>query len=401
MEENKINRLKSNLQIFRNWSIVITILAMISLIYILNERYEDLKMSFDSKVRTELYDEWQKTRDDDFYYIDSEEEELFYSLARQEYKEKHLNDNLEDSVDFYYNSDHREEIEWYISAKKEENTYDKKKIDSLIKSIRLEIRNKLIWKRINSIAKEAISKEQYRIDSLSDIELNSIEFITQYRVKNENILTHFPISYLFGAFFGASIIPLFFWLIWALLKTNLKNTIESEKNRKIQQIKGHKIFSSEYIRKYESLLDLKESNIINQNQFTTKHDDLIQYYSIKIIEEIRYEEKNELKIKLRTALEIGNITQDEFDLKFKTIDLNLTESQLLEACNFVMVSYDTDKGKVEIQQINTISLPQTGNKAFINGQPAPSDEYKFGFMWYVHIKNGIVSKTTFFLKKNW
>ena len=41
MEENKINRLKSNLQIFRNWSIVITVLAVISLIYILYERYED------------------------------------------------------------------------------------------------------------------------------------------------------------------------------------------------------------------------------------------------------------------------------------------------------------------------------------------------------------------------
>ena len=135
MEENKINRLKSNLQIFRDTSIVITILAMISLIYILNERYEDLKLSFDSKVRNELYDEWQKTRDDDFYYIDSEEEELFYSLAREEYREKHLNDNLEDSINFYYNSDHREEIEWLISAKKEENTYDKIVIDSLFKAI--------------------------------------------------------------------------------------------------------------------------------------------------------------------------------------------------------------------------------------------------------------------------
>lgn len=396
MEENKINRLKSNLQIFRDTSIVITILAMISLIYILNERYEDLKLSFDSKVRNELYDEWQKTRDDDFYYIDSEEEELFYSLAREEYREKHLNDNLEDSINFYYNSDHREEIEWLISAKKEENTYDKKVIDSLIKAIRLEIRNKLIWKRVKSIAVEAISKEQYRLDSLENIETNRFELLVENKVKNENILMHFSLSYLFGAFFGASILPLLFWFIWAQLKTNLNKIIELEKNRKIEKIKVHKKYSSEYYRKYESLLDLKKSNIINEYQYTTKHDDLIQYYSIKMMEEIRNEEKNELKIKLKTALELGNITQDEFDLKFKTIDLNLTESQLLEASNFVIVSYDTDKGKIEIEQINSISLPQTGNKAFINGQPAPNAEYKLGFMWYVHIKNGIVSKTTFF-----
>lgn len=52
------------------------------------------------------------------------------------------------------------------------------------------------------------------------------------------------------------------------------------------------------------------------------------------------------------------------------------------------VQHHTDKGIVEIEPC----IQLKGQKAFINGQPAPDGEYKFGFLWYVHIKNGIVTK---------
>lgn len=52
------------------------------------------------------------------------------------------------------------------------------------------------------------------------------------------------------------------------------------------------------------------------------------------------------------------------------------------------VQHHTDKGIVEIEPCTRLK----GQNAFMDGQPAPDGEYKFGFLWYVHIKNGIVTK---------
>lgn len=56
--------------------------------------------------------------------------------------------------------------------------------------------------------------------------------------------------------------------------------------------------------------------------------------------------------------------------------------------NSKFVQYHTDKGTVEIEPC----IHLKGQKAFMNGQPAPDGEYKFGFLRYVHIKNGIVTR---------
>ena len=52
------------------------------------------------------------------------------------------------------------------------------------------------------------------------------------------------------------------------------------------------------------------------------------------------------------------------------------------------VQHQTDKGIVEIEPCIHIK----GQKAFMNGQPAPDGTYRFGFLWNVHIKDGIVTK---------
>ena len=52
------------------------------------------------------------------------------------------------------------------------------------------------------------------------------------------------------------------------------------------------------------------------------------------------------------------------------------------------VQHHTDKGIVDIETC----IHLKGQKAFMNGQPAPDGEYKFGFLWYINIKNGIVTK---------
>ena len=74
----------------------------------------------------------------------------------------------------------------------------------------------------------------------------------------------------------------------------------------------------------------------------------------------------------------------------------MKERKKLKEPEVVLVSFDTDKVKVVIEQNNSFSYPEPGKKAFINGKPAPTDKYKFGFMWYVHIENGIVTKVTLF-----
>jgi hypothetical protein len=77
-----------------------------------------------------------------------------------------------------------------------------------------------------------------------------------------------------------------------------------------------------------------------------------------------------------------------------TTGIEFNETKTLKEHELVLVSFDTDKGKVVIEQNNLYSFPEPGKKAFINGKPAPTDKYKFGFMWYVHINNGIVTKVT-------
>jgi hypothetical protein len=52
------------------------------------------------------------------------------------------------------------------------------------------------------------------------------------------------------------------------------------------------------------------------------------------------------------------------------------------------VQYQTDKGLVEIEPC----IHLKGQSAFINDLPAPDGKYKFGFLWTVEIKNGIVIK---------
>lgn len=53
-----------------------------------------------------------------------------------------------------------------------------------------------------------------------------------------------------------------------------------------------------------------------------------------------------------------------------------------------LVQHETDKGIVEIAPC----IKLKGENAFIDGKPAPDGVYKFGFMWNVHIKDGIVIK---------
>lgn len=112
--------------------------------------------------------------------------------------------------------------------------------------------------------------------------------------------------------------------------------------------------------------------------------------------------KSSLTLKNRTYLEL-------YDHFKKIIEVETSKSHTAnnqsktnhsnkkaEKSERVIVDFKTDKGLVGIEQKNNYTHPEPGNRAFINGQPAPDGKYKFGFLWYVTIKNGKVTEVTLF-----
>lgn len=67
------------------------------------------------------------------------------------------------------------------------------------------------------------------------------------------------------------------------------------------------------------------------------------------------------------------------------IETNEKDENAVEA---KFVQYHTDKGVLEIPPC----LNFKGQRAFLNGEPAPDGKYKYSFMSYFHIKDGIIIK---------
>jgi hypothetical protein len=56
------------------------------------------------------------------------------------------------------------------------------------------------------------------------------------------------------------------------------------------------------------------------------------------------------------------------------------------------------KGNIEIeaQTSNNVYYIEKGQRVFIKGEKAPNGKYRIGFMWYIHVVNGIITETTIF-----
>jgi len=52
--------------------------------------------------------------------------------------------------------------------------------------------------------------------------------------------------------------------------------------------------------------------------------------------------------------------------------------------------------EIEVQLNNNSYYIEKGQRVFINGEKAPNGKYSIGFMEYIHVANGIISKTTIF-----
>jgi hypothetical protein len=68
-------------------------------------------------------------------------------------------------------------------------------------------------------------------------------------------------------------------------------------------------------------------------------------------------------------------------------------TELISDNNVRILKFESDKGILEIV-IPYDFYPQKGNKVLLNGQRAPDGKYRLGFLWYEHIKNGVIVKHT-------
>jgi len=290
--KEKIKKSTKKIAILKRLALVFTVLALTHLSYTFYEKYYQLKSEYRDSIFDELYF-------DEFHLNDYQvDDDLIYDLAYA----NHINDNIDESVEKIYEQQKKQELnagEYWIGESVNRD----------------DIRDEIIEKRAKYSAKIESEKEQHRLDLLRDIQLQKFELARGEKVARENIFSHFSVAYVLFVIIGESVIPLFFWLFWLINKMRLRNLLDLDKHRKIDLIKNHPKYAHDYNSKYESLSELEKSKILNQFQFTEKHNNLIQAYYLPILEEQRIDEKNELELKLKTALELGNITQDEFDSK--------------------------------------------------------------------------------------
>ncbi len=170
------------------------------------------------------------------------------------------------------------------------------------------------------------------------------------------------------------------------------NSVEKVTERKVEQ--NTNTLNSQI----RNLKDLKEKGILTEEEYKTK---------VKKVEAEKAEQKlkNSTEYKqLKSLLDSGILSKEEFGKKIVLLYNNevilkdkLEDKPLVQ--NFpkiIQVSFITNKGKIEIELNSIYDYPEPGKKAYKNGHLAPDGKYKIKFMWYVHIKNGIITKITLF-----
>ncbi len=104
--------------------------------------------------------------------------------------------------------------------------------------------------------------------------------------------------------------------------------------------------------------------------------------------------RNKLILNNRTYIELYN----HFKLKIDEDQQNPKYSnQKYTKKKILLMPHKSDKGTLQIEQAHkTYSDINRGAKAYLNEKPAPDGKYKLGFMWYIYLKNGIVTDITMF-----
>ena len=294
--KEKINKSRQALSKLKNAAILITFISLAYSTYTIYERYDQLKSEFDSSVKQKLYDDYFCCD----YWGDVSNE------IDQRANENHINDVVDDHVI----------DQWIKRNLSEMGTMDTSTYNYYWKNTdRSLVKEQIINYRIKKEQDIEHEKQRLKEDSIFNIRFAKIEKEAEIQTSQENIFARLPIAYLFGVLFGTSILPLIFWLLYNWKNSQLKKLIEEDLNYKKEEILSHPKFRLEFQSKYLSLEDLERSKIITHDQFNQKRIQLITEYYQSILEEKKIATRAELEIKLKTALELGTITQEEYDNK--------------------------------------------------------------------------------------
>jgi hypothetical protein len=264
--------------------------------YTIFERYDQLKSDFNSSVKQKLYDE--------YFCCD------YWGDVSNEIDERANENHINDVVDEHIID------QWIKRNLSEMGTMDTSTYNYYWKNTdRSLVKEQIINYRIKKEQDIEHEKQRLKEDSIFNVRFAKIEKEAEIQTAQENIFARLPIAYLFGALLGTSILPLIFWFLYNWKNSQLTKLIEEDLNNKKEQILSHSKLRLEFQSKYISLEDLERSKIITNDQFNQKRIQLIKEYYKTILEEQKMADRAELEIKLKTALELGTITQEEYDIK--------------------------------------------------------------------------------------
>jgi hypothetical protein len=294
--KEKIKKSRQTVSNLKNATILITFVSLAFSTYTIFERYDQLKSDFNSSVKQKLYDE--------YFCCD------YWGDVSNEIDERANENHINDVVDEHIID------QWIKRNLSEMGTMDTSTYNYYWKNTdRSLVKEQIINYRIKKEQDIEHEKQRLKEDSIFNVRFAKIEKEAEIQTAQENIFARLPIAYLFGALLGTSILPLIFWFLYNWKKSQLTKLIEEDLNNKKEQILSHSKLRLEFQSKYISLEDLERSKIITNDQFNQKRIQLIKEYYKTILEEQKMADRAELEIKLKTALELGTITQEEYDIK--------------------------------------------------------------------------------------
>ncbi len=80
----------------------------------------------------------------------------------------------------------------------------------------------------------------------------------------------------------------------------------------------------------------------------------------------------------------------------QNVSKSKTKENKQEISSGILVPFETDKGRIEARLPYKDHFPIQGVKVLKNGKKAPTGKYKLGFMHFIHVKDGEVTKVSIF-----
>lgn len=175
------------------------------------------------------------------------------------------------------------------------------------------------------------------------------------------------------------------------------NELLISKNGEVEKAKW------DYLGNNALLLDLKDKSYLfrhgffDENVLALKVDGRDEY--ALMVNESKWEKELNSQVRILEFLDrkyiASQVKNRIIDGLQPEIDSNPKKSPIQSPDLKIVEKFKTNKGEIEVEHLPEY-YPNVGDKASLNGKPAPNGKYKFDFLIFIHIKDGIIVKTTAF-----